>query len=163
MKNDFTSSKELALLNLYKGYLVDSGIDAEILPAQNSESLDLLQVNLVYEGNLNILFVPLGEENYQSLSLLQFFVQWDQVNRSVSDSLRLINELNQKIPMAKVSLNLENTLEYQYYLPVSAHIPLSKEEFLERVSLLLSQIEVIYKIWLQDKPINILIDELNQY
>jgi hypothetical protein len=135
------------LLNLYASYLIDSVLDAQVLPAQNPNSLDLLQMKRVDGGNLNILFVPLGEGNFQTLSLLQFYAQWDSLKRNELDSLRLINALNQKkLPLSKLTLNEESTLEYHYYLPVPKDAPLTKEAFLERVSLILSQIETIYEI-----------------
>lgn len=162
MEKELNSTKETALLNLYGGYLLESGIDTQILLAQNSESLDLLQIKLADNGNLNILFVPLGEGNFKTLAVIQFFAQWEQVKRSKLDSLILVNALNQKVPLAKLSINSENTLEYHYYIPVSLHTPLTKEEFMERVSLVLSQIEVIYEIWLQDEPACQLIEKLNQ-
>jgi hypothetical protein len=162
MENNFNTAKEIALLNLYASYLIDSGLDAQVLPAQNPGSLDLLQIKLVDGGNLNILFVPLGEGNFQTLSLLQFYAQWDSLKRNELDSLRLINALNQKLPVSKVSLNEESTLEYHYYLPVPTDEPLTKEAFLERVSLILSQIETIYEIWLSDAPVSVLIQKLQQ-
>jgi hypothetical protein len=135
------------LLNLYASYLIDSVLDAQVLPAQNPNSLDLLQMKRVDGGNLNILFVPLGEGNFQTLSLLQFYAQWDSLKRNELDSLRLINALNQKkLPLSKLTLNEESTLEYHYYLPVPKDALLTKEAFLERVSLILSQIETIYEI-----------------
>jgi hypothetical protein len=162
MDSNLKKTKEIALLNLYSGYLFDAGLDARVLLAQNPDSLDLLQMKLVDDRNLNILFVPLTEGHFQTLSIIQFFIQWDEVNRTEMDSLKLINALNQKVPLAKLSINLENSLEYYYYLPVPLFTPLTKEEFLERISLVLSQLEMINKIWLTNEPVNQSIEKLHQ-
>jgi hypothetical protein len=160
MENKLNKTKEFALLNLYSSYLVEAGLDTRVLPAQDPDSLDLMQVRLINDKNLNVLFVPLGEENFKTLSIIQFYVQWEKVERTEIDALRLINAINQKVPLAKLSLNAEFLLEYHYYLPAPLVTPFTKEELLERVSLVLSQLEVIHEIWLKDEPVSQLIEKL---
>jgi hypothetical protein len=162
MENKLNKAKEIALLNLYSSYLVEAGLDARVLPTQDPDSLDLMQVRLIDDKNLNILFVPLGEENFKTLSIIQFFVQWDHVERTEIDALRLINAINQKVPLAKLSLNSELLLEYHYYIPAPLVTPFTKEELIERLSLVLSQLEVIHEIWLKNDPVSQLIEKLNQ-
>ena len=104
--------------------------------------------------------MPLSKENFKTLSLMQFYTYWDDPTRTEAETLKIINALNQKIPIGKLSLNSENSLEYHYYLPVSSSIPLTLQEFTERISLVLSQLEVIYSIWPLDIPTNILMEKI---
>lgn len=150
------------MFNLYVGYLIDSGLDARVLPAQNPVSLNLLQIKLVDNGILNLLFVPLGKDNFKTLSLIQFYTHWEQHKRNEIDSLKLINALNQKMPVGKLSLNAENILEYHYYLPVPSNVPLSKEEFIECTYLILSQLEMIYAIWPTDESFEVMLKKAKE-
>jgi len=54
METNFNAAKEIALLNLYAGYIRDSGIDAHVIPVINSDSLDLLQIKLIDDRQLNL-------------------------------------------------------------------------------------------------------------
>lgn len=162
MQRNSNHTKEFELLSLYREHLEAAGIQSHVLPATSPETIDLLQIKLIDQENLNLLFVPLGENNFKTLSLIQFYTSWENSKRELFDKLQLINALNQKIPVGKLSLNDENLLEYHYYLAVSPSTPLTSEEFLERISLILSQLEVIYSIWASNESFDALMQRLNE-
>ncbi len=162
MGNSSQHSKEIELLSKYRDYLAAAGIQSNLLPATYPENIDLLQVNLINQENLNLLFVPLGKNNFKTVSLIQFYTSWENSKRELFSDLQLINALNQKIPIGKLSLNEENSLEYHYYLAVSPDSPMTSEEFLERIALVLSQLEAIYSIWNSDVPVDELMEKLKE-
>ena len=163
MESNFKSSKEKALLQLYAGYLNDTGLDAHVVIASNSEEgLDVLQINLSNHESLQVLFVPLGEANFQTIALLQFYTIIRQPKRNELETLKLVNALNQKIPVGKLSCNSENSLEYHYYLPIPSLVPFTKEEFIERFSLILMQLEAIFSIWPLKDEFAVLIEKIEK-
>jgi hypothetical protein len=163
MENNFNSAKETALLQLYAGYLQDTGLDAHVAIASNSEAeLDVLQINLSNHENLQVLFVPLGEANFKTISLLQFYTIIRQPKRNELETLKLVNALNRKIPVGKLSSDSENSLEYHYYLPAPSLVPFTKEEFMERFSLILMQLEAIFSIWPLKDELAVLLEKIEK-
>jgi len=144
MENKFNQAREIALLNLYAGYLLDVGLVATVLPSESPKSLDLLQVKLVDNGYLNLLFVPLDEATFRTLAVIQFHYQFELPKLNELNLLKKINQLNQEIPIGKLCLKEDNIFEYSYYMTSPLHVPLNKEEFVERFSLVLSQLEVVF-------------------
>jgi hypothetical protein len=162
MENNFNSAKEASLLNLYASYLQDTGVAAYVSNDADPDSLQVLQIPLSNQENLHLLFVPLGDANFKTISLIQFYTVWRGPKRNELDALKLINALNQKIPVGKLSSNFENNLEYHYYIPVSSSTPLTKEEFVERVSLILMQIEFVFSIWPLEENLSVLLEKVNK-
>lgn len=132
MKDDFLNIKEQTILYEIKEYLARISVSATI--AEMSDALPVNMLLATTEDNVpvNIMYVPLPEDHFTEIRLLQLYSTVVFINEDKKEELSvLLNELNNQSPMGTFSINEKGELGFKYIFPVSRFEVPGEEAFQE--------------------------------
>jgi hypothetical protein len=148
MVSKLTMAKHAVELGHLKDILADLGYDSRVLEPSEGVPIPLLIMALPLDqkGNeryLNFLFVPVEDEELQSLEMLQLHTvipcQLEESQRV--DTQRLVSTLNSKIGLGCIGLDNEDNVYYRYVYPKAKYELFDDSLVSETVSLFIYMLE----------------------
>ena len=137
MNNDFISLKDQLALAQIKAYLKDLPLSAEVLEASELIPYNLLLIIDPINGSSNLMYVPLPEDHFQEIRLMQLYslIITTIIPERKTDLFYLINEINAQLPIGTISVNKMAELGFKYVFPVSRFKLPDEENFIELFNL----------------------------
>lgn len=162
MLKDFNHNSQLARLMLYKKHLSNNSVPAKIIEAENEASLAIL-IASIGEIQIQISFVPIPEDHYQAIEIMQFFVELGAFSYPKDSLETLCNALNQKMALGKILLNPEGKLELRYYAVVGKGQPMEEVAFSEFFATFLTSVEFVAEIIASGFPLEDMLEKIKGY
>lgn len=162
MPKDFSHNSQLARLMLYEKYLSNNNVPAKLVEAKNEASLDFV-VASIGEIQVQISFVPIPEEHYQSIEIMQFFVEFGTFSYTKESLETICNALNQKMALGKIIFNSAGKLELRYYAVVAKSQAMEEITFAEFFATFLTSVEFTVEIISSGLPLEGLLDKISGY
>jgi len=160
--NDFTNNSQLARLMLYEKHLSNSNVPTRLIEAENEASLNIL-VASIGEIQVQISFVPIPEDHYQAIEIMQFFIELRAFSFGKEAQETLCNALNQKMALGKILLNSEGKMELRYYAVVEKGAPMEEVAFAEFFATFLTSVEFVVEILSSGLPIEGMLEKIKGY
>lgn len=137
MNNNFINLKDQLALGQIKAYLKHLPLSAEILEASDLFPYNMLLVTHPENGSLNLMYVPLPEDHFEEIRLMQLYslIVSEIIPDRKTDLFYLINEINAQLPIGSVSVNKMGELGFKYVFPVSRFELPEEQTFLELFNL----------------------------
>ncbi|MES2373013.1 MAG: hypothetical protein V4557_10580 [Bacteroidota bacterium] len=137
MNNDFLNLKDQQVLYEIKEYLENISVQSTVVEASDHLPLNMLLAVTQEEVSVNIMYVPLPEDHFTEIRLLQLhsliIVNTEAAKKN--DLLVLLNELNNQSPFGTFAINEKGELGFKYIYPVSRFEMPKEEPFQETFSL----------------------------
>ena len=133
MNDNFINLKDQLALAQIKAYLKNQPISAEVLEASDLIPYNLLLITDPLNGSSNLMYVPLPEDHFQEIRLMQLYSLIIPVinPERKTDLFYLINEINAQLPIGSISVNKMAELGIKFIFPVSRfHLP-EEDNFIE--------------------------------
>jgi hypothetical protein len=160
--NDFKQNSQLARLMLYQKHLSNNNVSARLIEAENEASLNIL-VASIGEIQVQISFVPIPEDHYQAIEIMQFFIELGSFSYPIDSLQTLCNALNQKMALGKIILDSEGKLEMRYYTIVAKAQPMEEVTFAEFFATFLTSVEFVVEIISSGLPLEGLLEKIKGY
>lgn len=160
--NDFKHNSQLARLMLYEKHLSNNNVPTRLIEAENEASLNIL-VASIGEIQVQISFVPIPEDHYQAVEIMQFFIELGSFSYPEASLQTLCNALNQKMALGKVLLNSDGKLELRYYAVVTKGEPMEEVAFAEFFATFLTSVEFVVEIISSGLPIEAMLEKIKGY
>ncbi len=129
MNDDFLNLKDQQVMYEIKDYLEKINVQATVAEASEQVPLNILFAATQNDVSVNIMYVPLPEDHFTEIRLLQFYslISMNTSEEKKQDLLVLLNELNNQSPLGTFVLSGAGELGFKYIFPVS-RFELPKEE-----------------------------------
>jgi len=133
MNDNFINLKDQLALAQIKAYLKNLALSAEVLEASDLIPYNLLLITDPVNGSSNLMYVPLPEDHFQEIRLMQLYalIIPEISPERKTDLFYLINEINAQIPIGSMSVNKTAELGFKYIFPVSRFNLPEEENFIE--------------------------------
>jgi hypothetical protein len=121
MNNDFINLKDQQVLYDLSDYLAKISIPSTLIEATAEIPFNILVAVTSEQVSVNIIYVPLPEDHFNDIRLMQLYslliqkVSSDKRN----DLLTLVNELNHRCPIGSFFINEKTELGFKYIFPVA--------------------------------------------
>jgi len=150
MTKDFINIKEQILLNQIKDILNDNSIIATLIESSLYIPYNVL-VTTIDEINFNIMYLPVEEDLFRSIRLLQHYAT---IVEEIPQQLELgINELikehNKQIPLGFFYVTDENELSFKYVISIPRFDPVNADQYGEMFMVLQQSVIQIKNKFLQ--------------
>jgi hypothetical protein len=121
MNNDFINLKDQQVLYDLRDYLAKISIPATLIEATEKLPFNILIAVTSEQVSVNIIYVPLPEDHFNDIRLMQFYSMLIQQVPSgrKSDLLTLVNELNNRCPIGSFFINEKTELGFKYIFPLA--------------------------------------------
>jgi len=142
MNNEFLNLKDQQVLYELKDYLEKIQVATTIIEASNDLPYNLLIAVTSEQVSVNIMYVPLPEDHFNEIRLIQLYSLLVQnVDSAIKiDSLILLNELNDRCPTGSFFMNENSELGFKYIFPVSRFEIPNEQQFIETFTLYLNSL-----------------------
>lgn len=133
MNDNFINLKDQLALAQIKACFKDLPLSAEVLEASDLIPVNLLLITDPVNGSSNLMYVPLPEDHFQEIRLMQLYslIVPSIKPEKKTDLFYLINEINAQLPIGSISVNKMAELGFKYIFPVSRFDLPEKENFIE--------------------------------
>lgn len=140
MNQEFLNLKDQEILYSIRDYLAKISVEATVMEASENMPYNLLIASTKERVPINIMYVPLPEDHFATIRLLQHYsLITARVNAErKSDLLSLLNEINNQSPLGSFAINEQGELGFKYIYPVPRFGMLNEESFMEVFSLYLN-------------------------
>jgi hypothetical protein len=137
MNNDFLNLKDQQVLYEIKDYLANIAVESAVVEASEHLPLNMLMAVTPEQVSVNIMYVPLPEDHFTEIRLLQLhsLITATVAEDKKSDLLILLNELNNQSPFGTFAISEKGELGFKYIYPVSRFEMPKEEPFQETFSL----------------------------
>jgi hypothetical protein len=121
MNNDFINLKDQQVLYDLSDYLAKISIPSTLIEATAEIPFNILVAVTSEQVSVNIIYVPLPEDHFNDIRLMQLYslliqkVSSDKRN----DLLTLVNELNNRCPVGSFFINEKIELGFKYIFPLA--------------------------------------------
>jgi hypothetical protein len=133
MNNEFINARDQLFLEQVKEYFLSQSINGSVLQAGTEIPHNIYLGQLPDYGTVNVMYIPLQEDHFDDIRLLQFYApvisEADPSKRS--DLLVLLNEANFTCPLGSFSINDKNEIGFKYVFPVNRFEIMEEQPFLE--------------------------------
>lgn len=139
MNKEFINAKDQLFLEQVKGYLASQSINGAVVEAGSEVPNNLYLGELPEYGTVNIMYIPLPEDHFENIRLLQFYAPVvSEVDLTKgSDLLTLLNEANFICPVGAFSISGKNEIGFKYVFPVNRFDIMEEQPFLDIFNLYL--------------------------
>lgn len=140
MNDDFLNIKDQQVFYMLKEYLEKADVQASVIESSAEIPVNLLIALTREEVSVNIMYVPLPEDHFTEIRLLQFYttISMNSDPGKRPDLVVLLNELNNQSPIGAFVLNAKGELGFKYIFPVSRFELPQEDGFIETFSLYLN-------------------------
>ncbi len=148
MNEEFINLKDQEILYTIQEYLKGISIASTLLEKSADMAHNILVAVSADQTSINIMYVPLPEDHFTDIRLLQLFsllVAAVKEERKKELST-LLNELNSRSPIGSFSINERRELGFKYIFPVSRFGIPGKGAFLDIFSLYADCLEGFAKL-----------------
>lgn len=142
MNQGYIQAKEWVELEQMKSFLDKMGLPSLARPQSDQNPVNLLSIQLSGQMHLHIIFIPLTEDTFSQVSLLQFFAQIKEgINSKDLSTLLLLNRINEKLPLGAFLVNADDELVYKYVLAKEKTSMFTETFFVELLTSLVPPLE----------------------
>ncbi|MBM3442954.1 MAG: hypothetical protein FJX89_09670 [Bacteroidetes bacterium] len=142
MNQAYIQAKEWAELEQMKSFLDKMGLPSLATPQSDHNPVNLLSIQLSGQLHLHVIFIPLPAETFSEVSLLQFYALVKEgIDAEDIATLRLLNRINEKLPLGAFLVNADQELVYKYVLAKDKTSMLSETFFIELLTSLVPPLE----------------------
>jgi hypothetical protein len=133
MNDNFINLKDQLYLSQIKDYLQQLPLSVEVMEASDLIPLNLLLISDPVHGSSNLMYVPLPEDHFQEIRLMQLYsLIIPSINPEKKEDLfYLINEINAKLPIGSISVNKMAELGFKFIFPVPRFEIPKEHQFIE--------------------------------
>ena len=120
MNNEFFNLKDQLAFSQLAKYLEAEDIEARVLEASDIVANNAVLVTLPDGSAMNVMYVPLAEDHYEDIRLMQFYAMViDSPEASKrGDLLALLNDINGISPLGTFAISAKNELGCRHIFPV---------------------------------------------
>ncbi len=139
MNNEFINARDQLFFERIKEYLLSQSINGSVLEAGPDIPHNIYLGELPEHGTVNIMYIPLAEDHFEDIRLLQFYAPVvSQIDLAKgSDLLTLLNEANFICPVGAFSISGKNEIGFKYVFPVNRFDIIEEQTFLNIFNLYL--------------------------
>jgi hypothetical protein len=138
-----TNAKTYLELARLEKILNDMGFPTQLLESSEQYEINVLLASIEpdyknRERIVNLTFVPVGDDQLDSISLLQFYINYPfEIDKKYKNELvKFLCFVNYKMPMACISINENNAVFFKYVYAIKKYELLDKDSTQEIVALL---------------------------
>jgi hypothetical protein len=150
MNKDFIDIKEQILLNQIKDILNENSIVSTLIESSSYIPYNVL-VTTIDEINFNIMYLPVEEDLFRSIRLLQHYatIVEDIPKELDSEINELIKAHNKHIPLGFFYVTDENELSFKYVISIPRFDPVNADQYGEMFMVLQQSVIQIKNKFLQ--------------
>lgn len=150
MNKDFINIKEQIILNQIKDILEDNSITSTLIESSSYIPYNVL-VTTIDEINFNIMYLPVEEDLFRSIRLLQHYatIVEDIPKEFESEINELIKAHNKQIPLGFFYVTDENELSFKYVISIPRFDPVNADQYGEMFMVLQQSVIQIKNKFLQ--------------
>lgn len=134
MNQEFINLKDQQVLTEIKEYLEKMSIAGTLLESGPEMPHNVLIAITSEQLSVNIMYVPLPEDQFEESRLLQFYsmVHSNISHERLGDFMSLLNEVNNQCPLGSFTINEKSELSYKFIFPID-RFEIPKEFFIQEI------------------------------
>lgn len=128
MNKEFINIKEQILLEQIKEILKENSINSNLIESSLFNPYNVL-VTTIDDLNFNIMFLPVEEDFFQHIRLLQHYtIILNEIPKEIELN-KLINAFNNQIPLGFFYITDENELCFKYVISIPRFDPVNANQY----------------------------------